>query len=826
MRSGSPLLWKGALGLACALFAESAWARPPSFVDALADGSVPELERAFFRAGELFIAVTDDPDLARARGLIPVTSRLAVGSGRAEGMRSLLAENISLSFGPPRRPQLDVAVTHQNAGKAKENYGLDGTGVYVGLVDTGVSLAHPDLRRADGSTRIAWLLTFDETPRGLQPELEESYGCARNRCAVLSGADIDMLLAAGVPDETIVDTYGHGTHVASAIAGDDKTYPGIAPGAELIVVQAGGGTGSISDPQILLGAKFAFDRAADAGRPVALNLSLGSNFGPHDGSTLLEEGLAELGAGEGRAVIVASGNSGAVYSLPGSNLPEPLGSHTETSVHAGAETRVTLATAYSGTAELEVYGYVSTQPGDEVQVAFRGGNGAVSGFVSRGRYATLTSKEIGDGGNYSVILVNGADQGNIDLAETSLAFFLSGQVQGGANQELVFRGHGTVRVWVESSVVKNGTTSPGAALLPRARTSGTVTIPASHPALITVGASVNRTEWIDYEGNEIGVDDEEEDGVAFFSSAGPNQLGQMKPDLLAPGSNLAAAMAEEADPRRPGVNSQFSSGGYCPPGAAPECFVLDDTHGIASGTSMAAPQVTGTVALLFQRDPSLTMDQVRELLRGGARAPLDEGFPSNWYGAGSLDVVGALLAQDALASGEEGGEPSRARSRLSFASSFLYPNPERSVEMFALLRDDDGKPLPTRMEDYKVLTDVAEAKLLRASPGVLTAEVRAPRGAGGKTGKVRVLYQGREILAADLAIGPDPTTAVLGFDVQGGCAVARSPARSSSPWLLLILGWPCLLRLSRPRPSLHQSPPRPRPMRKLGKTREPVPRSV
>lgn len=773
------------VGLAIILlcFTESASAAGSRLIDVLADGHAPSLQRALFGSEGRFIAAVASPEDARAQGLVPVTASLAVGRGGAGEARNLIDQKILLSLGPPRRPLLDVAETHQNASVARADYGLDGSGVYVGLVDTGVSLTHPDLRRSDGSTRIAWLMTFDEGPRGLQPELEAEYDCEANQCAILSASDIDTLLSSGTPDPRLIDTYGHGTHVASTMAGADPKYPGVAPNAELIVVQAGGGTGSIADGEILLGAKFAFDRANQVGRPLALNLSLGSSFGPHDGSTSLEMGLAELASGPGRAIIVASGNAGSVYSLAGSQLPEPLGVHAEATVRPGATTHLTLATAYSGSGDLSVFGYVSIQPGDDVQIAFRGGNGAVTDFAPHQGTIVTTSARLGDAGEYEVALINGHDQALMDLGEDSLAFFWTGRVQGGGDQEILFRGKGNVRVWVESILVSNGSSTPGAVLLPRGRTSGTVAIPASHPDLLTVGASVNRASWTDYEGNRIVVD-EVVDGVASFSSAGPNQLGQIKPDLLAPGSNLVAAMAAEADPRIPGRSSQFSSGGYCPADAADECFVVDDAHGVSSGTSMAAPQVTGTVALLLQRDPSLTMAEIRDLLRGGARAPKDEGFPSNWYGAGSLDVVGSLLAQDAFAEGAASGEPNPGNSRLAFANTFLYPNADLSLEMIVLPRDSRGRPVGIDSNDYQILIDEGTAEIVRTSPGVLTALLRAPRGSGGRTARVRVLHREREILSSELPIGVDPTTAILGYDVQGGCSThPRVPRSAPWPWV-------------------------------------------
>jgi subtilisin family serine protease len=136
-----------------------------------------------------------------------------------------------------------------------------------------------------------------------------------------------------------------------------------------------------------------------------------------------------------------------------------------------------------------------------------------------------------------------------------------------------------------------------------------VGVPASHPGLIAVGSTENRSAWIDYSGGVVGTLPAEEP-LSYFSSCGPNATGNLKPDLVAPGGWIIAAMAAAADPRTSlRSDSQFASGGGCPDEV--ECLVIDDEHGISSGTSMSAPLVTGTVALLMQREPTLTMAQER-----------------------------------------------------------------------------------------------------------------------------------------------------------------------------------------------------------------------
>ena len=138
--------------------------------------------------------------------------------------------------------------------------------------------------------------------------------------------------------------------------------------------------------------------------------------------------------------------------------------------------------------------------------------------------------------------------------------------------------------------------------------------PANDPFVITVGAVDDR-----------GTASTTDDVLAKYSGYGTTESGYAKPDLVAPGSNLISLMAnrDAALVKAHPVNVVDAANGY---------FRM-------SGTSMAAPVVTGAVALLLQDEPNLTPDQVKYRLRATAR-PFDQ---AQRAGAGYLDVNAAVL---------------------------------------------------------------------------------------------------------------------------------------------------------------------------------------
>jgi serine protease AprX len=112
--------------------------------------------------------------------------------------------------------------------------------------------------------------------------------------------------------------------------------------------------------------------------------------------------------------------------------------------------------------------------------------------------------------------------------------------------------------------------------------------PANDPFAVTVGALDENLSAITYD-----------DGLAAYSSRGNTQDGFRKPDLIAPGRKIPSTSA--------GPNSLMAS-------AHPE-RIVDSTYIRSSGTSMAAPIVTGSIALLLQKYPNLTPNQVKWLLQ-------------------------------------------------------------------------------------------------------------------------------------------------------------------------------------------------------------------
>lgn len=141
--------------------------------------------------------------------------------------------------------------------------------------------------------------------------------------------------------------------------------------------------------------------------------------------------------------------------------------------------------------------------------------------------------------------------------------------------------------------------------------------PANDPFVITVGAV-----------NDQGTTTLGDDLVATFSAYGTTEEGFTKPDLIAPGRNIISLNAKSKSvlTRKHGGN------------------VVNTGHGNffrMSGTSVAAPIVSGAVALLLQDEPELTPDQVKYRLKATANRSWP-GYDPVKAGAGYLDIPAAV----------------------------------------------------------------------------------------------------------------------------------------------------------------------------------------
>ena len=150
---------------------------------------------------------------------------------------------------------------------------------------------------------------------------------------------------------------------------------------------------------------------------------------------------------------------------------------------------------------------------------------------------------------------------------------------------------------------------------------GGITSPGNAPWVLTVGAS-----------NHRGTAARDDDDVAVFSSRGPSWIDfSAKPDIVAPGVGIESL----AEPWTT-LYTRFSA--YLLPGSG-QWFWYSPYLSL-SGTSMAAPVVSGTIALMLEANPNLTPNAVKAILQYTAQVRPAEDFLTQ--GAGFLNARGAV----------------------------------------------------------------------------------------------------------------------------------------------------------------------------------------
>ena len=730
-------------------------------------------------------ALVELPAGAVPAGVERIGERFGVVRGSLSELDALSTAHpeLRVTWSPPLHPLLDRVAVWTGAPVFRNETGLSGRGAVVGIVDTGADITHPDLQNADGSSRIEYFIDYSRGPAGLESDAE-SHCSTKVPCAVYGRKDIDALLAKGTTKTIPGDTGGHGTHVASLAAGNggkEGRYVGIAPDARLVIARALDASNQISDATVLSATSLIFDLAESLGLPAIVNVSLGSNFGPHDGSSALERGLADLvgDAHPGRAIVVAAGNSAGLFEGD-VGYPTPLGVHTDVSVPTGTNVSVPVIVPPPGAGTDSVTGsifvWAAFRPGDDIAIA-----------VDRRSGELAPSQHMGEGGTFGMegeltatVVVGATSELGIGVPdENAGAIIIEGTWPKDEKFSLRFSGKGSVSLWADAA----GDISPDGggvgALFPASTKESTVTIPAGHPDLIAVGATLNRTTWTDRVGVDITVDtfgsvkNPPLDSIAFFSSAGPTSNARMKPDLLAPGGFVVGAMSRDADPKTSPF-SIFAESGECAPSS--DCAVVDSGHGVSLGTSMAAPIVTGALALLFEQNPKLTSREALTLLQAGARRPHGPITYPAQVGAGVLDLRGTLDVQDATTT-KVVREPSPSQSFLSLGAMYAHPDPSWTVPVLLKVRDASGH-VADGFDAKKLAVDVTPGRVVggvtRAAPGLYRLAVAADSGTGGTELAVVAKYDGRVLAAETLPIGVDVSTARQGFAARGGCNAARN----------------------------------------------------
>lgn len=530
----------------------------------------------------------------------------------------------------------DTALSFSNIPDIHAGKGIprnfDGTGVVIGLFDTGIDPNHINFLDKDGNNRISVL--YDYAGETAVPDVYDTP-------AKLSTFKSDT------------NSESHGTHVLGIMGGsfidtsvsDAPDYRGVAPGAEIVACSGPGYNVQILDAMERI-AKYAKDK----GKPCVINLSFGDNLGPHDGSDEFTEAINDIAQKYDAVICLAGGNERdeAIAIIKQLTPEQP---EVKTLLLKGSEEVEGYFQSFGSievwtedeapfTASLDIIS--RSKPNDvvysfEIPVKNPGyvsQGTAIDDYLDTRRFNMITEgTKFHD--YYSQSFMGGVAgldsythrytaQINAYLVSRSAAnssrYFVRLTVKGEVGKKIF--------IYCDGSYMNFGNRNIPGLDIPDGQ--GTNSNMASGKHTLAVGSytSANRPKS-GYQEGTIGE-------ISYFSSFGETPDGRIMPDVCAPGQVIISSR-----------NTHMSTVGnyvyYYPLEYSYKDMAKKTTYYWTScaGTSQASPHMAGIAALWRQADPSLSYTDIQRIARETAVYPA---LTSDGWGYGKVDAMAGIKA--------------------------------------------------------------------------------------------------------------------------------------------------------------------------------------
>ncbi|MFV0498245.1 MAG: S8 family peptidase [Candidatus Fimivivens sp.] len=472
---------------------------------------------------------------------------------------------------------------------------LDGTGVIIGFVDTGIDYTQAVFKREDGTSRIRYI--YDQTIPGAPQNGSLPLGTEYNN------EQINAALASDNPYEIVPhrDEVGHGTFLASvAAASPSNDVIGAAPNAEIIMVKLKKAYPFYLDrfmvPQeqenayeasfLMLGVDYIVQKAIEMNRPAVICIGLGSNYDSHDGYSPCEEYLYTISSIPGMCICTSAGNESQSKRHFYKQFPPDKGP-VDIEIRAGEDAG-------------NIFMLITNKISDRVSVSLRSPTGELIERIPAKAAYSLTTRLVLERSEVSISyhfpIEGSGDQVTIVKIRDATPGIWTVTVYG----EIIL--DGTIHAWLPLT----GFVSPNVAFL-TPDPYYTITYPATGLGSVRCGAT-------DADGNSLYP----------YSSWGPTAIAPLAPDFVAPG---------------------YQIGSIYPMG-----------YSVMSGTSIAAAITCGTCALMMQwaiidaHNLGFSTSSINAYLIRGCDRSDELTYPNAQWGFGSLNLIQSFYYMREIAS--------------------------------------------------------------------------------------------------------------------------------------------------------------------------------